>query len=147
MSEYDISKGLNAKVDPVSEAFNKEEALSERIAAASPEAQARVRFQMKLSEERLFTEKQQQQRHHQFRLGREENYLLKKYIADPAPRPDNPQARTQDLAIIEKEAQRRLGEKEARYLDAIKKDSQANIQQILKADRAGPQHDEQEHER
>ncbi len=150
MSDKDTKDyGLSAKTDPITERFNLENELAERVTSASPEAQSRIKDRLELRNDRMDKEKQNQKRSHQFRLNREKVQLMEKFILENAPRPDHPEVRVQDLQIINEDAAHRLSSKEEYYLKTIEKEAQADVRQILSNDRQqdrSTERNQQDHE-
>ncbi|MBS7537744.1 hypothetical protein [Ancylobacter lacus] len=132
----------------MSEAFNRENDLAQQIATLSPEGKRKVEMVRELSSERLDAEKRAQQRSNGFRLMRTKVELLENYIRDQSDRPPEVRANpTQDLVIINEQAERMVAEREAFYLRTIEREAEANIRQIIASERQGqdrsrqPDHD------
>lgn len=136
MSDKDSkSTDLNAKNSTIAEQFNLENAVGEQIASASPDAQNRVKDRLQLRDDRMEKERRDQGRSYQFRLNREKNQMMEKYITEDALRPNTAEARAQDLQIINEQAERRVNDRQDYYLNTIDREAKADVQQILSGDR------------
>ncbi|MCK0197420.1 hypothetical protein MWN34_10895 [Ancylobacter sp. 6x-1] len=151
MSEDTKSGGGSANSGgrgPMREAFNRDNDLDSQIAALPPETRRKVEVLQELKGERLEAEHRAQQRSHGFRLMRTKVELLENYIRDQSERPPEVRADpTQDLVIINEQAERMVAEREAFYLRNIEREAEANIRQIIASARSGedrsrqPDHD------
>lgn len=143
---YEPGAKLDAQAN-ISAGFNQSNELEDQIAAASPEAQQKIRVLQEVRDDRLQEEHKKQQRAHQFRVQRCQVGLLEKYVEDQALRPDeikkNP---AQDLNIIREQSERMVGEREKYYLDNIGKETDRSIQQVLEKDRNGQSLNEPTHQ-
>jgi len=147
------SNANSGKGARISETFNeRRDALAEQVAQLSPEAQEKCRMIRDLSDQRLETEKRNQQRSHQFRVYKQQVTLLENYIKDQSERPPEIRADpTPDLDIILRQAERMVKEREEFYVRHIEREADANIRQIVVGERQGqgfrrnePQHDHEQ---
>lgn len=68
---------------------------------------------------RINAEKNNQQRSRAFRELKAKSQLLENYVRDNAPRPNDPQARENDLQIISSKAKEMVAQRETYFLDKI----------------------------
>ncbi len=119
--------------------FNAEQEFAEYIPKLSEKGRERFKLVTELGVQRLEKEASSQKRSHTYRVLREENSLLKKYISSPDPRPKNLDV-SQDLKIISEQAERNVMHKEAQYMQNVKYDVRSNLQQIINQDFREQQH-------
>jgi len=95
-------------------------------------------------QKRLNEEQNKQSGARRFRERGEKIKLLENYVRDNAPSPNDPQARENDLKIIDQEAKRIVADREAYYLNRIEQERSDMINDVLKKEQQ-KQHD-QEHD-
>lgn len=154
MSSYQDNKtnGISANTGDVSKQFNLENALADKINAASAKTQEKIKERLELAAERREKEQRSQKFNRKSRVAREENRLLKQYVQAEVDRPNTPEAKAQDMKIIEQDAERRVTDRESYYLSQIEKQSESDVRHMLSKDRQqsrsqDQQHNDQEHER
>lgn len=138
MSGSGNANSAGANAGKTSQAFNRDQDLAQQVAGLSPAGKEKVKLVQELGEQRLEQERRQQQRSHAFRVMREKVELLRNYIHDQALRPAGArQDPTQDLVIIDEQAERMVQEREAFYLRTIDREVDSNIRQIVSGERRG----------
>lgn len=122
--------------------------LGESIAKASPGAQRRIKEHLKVSAEAYEDSANWQEKTRPDRVSKERARLLERYMNDQAPRPNSPEARANDMKIIEEQSERNVSQRDQYHLDSIKRVSKSMTYQILKSDRqqGAQSHGAQDHE-
>ncbi|MGH1406670.1 MAG: hypothetical protein ACRBBJ_08960 [Rhodomicrobiaceae bacterium] len=70
---------------------------------------------------RLNSERKDQQKHRSYRELKTKAQLMENYIRSDEPRPNTPEARENDLKIIDEQTKRRVQERESFYLQQIER--------------------------
>lgn len=130
----------SANSGEVSKEFDKQNALEQRIAQASPEGQRQIKERQLLSAEQQEKQLRNQTYNHKHRVAHEENRLLRQYIESAAPRPDTPESKKQDLQIIKEDAERIVTQREQHYYDQIQKQADSDVRHILSKDERSNPH-------
>ena len=102
-----------------------------RLTQASPEAQARAEMLNDIYSKRMAEEQRKQRSSHEFRVRGEKIKLMEEYIRSDAPRPNDPQARANDLKIIDDRAQEIVSEKEAHFQERIERERHQMMEQLI----------------
>ena len=147
MSSHDDNKptGLDAKVSgEMSQQFNIDNRLGASIAKASPEAQKQIWDHLQLSKQLSDNSTQWQKENHAGRVSKEKAYRLDRYMNNPAPRPNDPAARQNDLKIINEQSERHVTEREQTHQTNMQKEAKSYVYQILKNDREQSQAHQQD---
>jgi hypothetical protein len=113
--------------------FNEGHDVAQQIAQLSPEARQKAQLVQELGDESLDSERKSQQRAHNFRVMKAKVELLENYILNPIQR--HPDGKTQDIEIINQEAERIVSAREEYHLDQITKGTEAKIRHLIAKDR------------
>jgi len=113
--------------------LNEGQDIAQQITQLSPEAQQKARIVQELGDESLETERRSQQRAHSYRVMKTKVELYENYVMNPAPR--HPDAKAQDIEIINQEAERIVTAREEYHLDQITKGTDAKIRHLIAKDR------------
>lgn len=137
------ARGLDEQ-PKIHDRFNLETERGQRIAEASPEAQKMIQDQITLEDRQMENEQRSQARSHEFRVLKERDKLTREFFESPQPIPSDPAAKQVIHQNICEQADRRVNEREAYYRDQISKQTDRNVDEILKMDferQQGQQHD------
>jgi len=129
-------KGLDG-TEPVGSRFNMDAKLGAEIANASPEAQQAINQMYKVEESRLVSEASKQERSREFRVLKEKDRLMEKYFSEPAPIPNDPEAKKLVYQTIQDQAQRTVQERELYFTNQIKNSTDQNVREVIKMDQQG----------
>jgi hypothetical protein len=135
----------NAPKD-IAKKFNLSEQQAQRVASASPEAKGKASDRLKLRDQRVDKELRNQNWKRKSRKAFIENRMLKQYVLEDVPRPNDPEARKQDIAIIAEQADRQLAEQEAHFINQISREAEQDVWQILRNDQEQVQDHTQDYE-
>lgn len=102
-----------------------------RLTQASPETQARAQMLNDIYAKRLAEEQRRAQSAREFRVRGEKVKLLEEYIKSDAPRPNDPQAKTNDLQLIDERAKDLVVEKEAYFQEKIERERHQMLEQVI----------------
>lgn len=128
------STGANsAHPSKLNQDFNLENEFAEYIPKLSEQGLKRFKLASELGQDRLNKEISDQKSHRSYRVMREENRLLTKYITDPTPRPQNID-KSQDLKIMKEQALQTVAQNERRYLENARYDLRADLQNVINKD-------------
>ena len=106
------------------------------VSKLSPVAQERAATIDDIFTKRLNSERNKQQQHRSYREIKEKSQLMENYIRSDEPRPNTPEARENDLKIIDETAKRKVQEKEAYYLQRIEREHYKTInEQVIQEER------------
>lgn len=136
MSNDDTKGGLDAKTPgDLSQQFNIDNRLGASIAKATPEAQKDIWKQFNLSAQTLEKSEEWQKDKRGDRVDKERARLLERYMNDPAPRPNTPEARQQDMKIIDEQSEANVTRWEDSHKESVKRVTKSQVYQILQNDR------------
>lgn len=129
-------KGLDG-TEQIGGRFNLDAKLGAEIAQASPEAQQTISQLYKLEESRLVSETSSQERSREFRVLKEKDKLMERYFSQPAPIPNDPEAKKLVYQTIDEQAQKTVQEREQYFQTQIKNQTDLNVLETLKMDQQG----------
>ena len=117
--------------------FNLETETGKRIADASDEAKRMIYDQINLEDRQMEGEHKSQARSHEFRILKERDKLTRNFFASNEPVPSDPAAKQMIYDTICEQADRHVQEREQYYMDQIPRQTEKNVEEILKMDREG----------
>lgn len=149
-SAANSSKAKIGEKNVIESIFNKDNALERRIAEAPPEIQEKARHMQRASQNAYEGIVAYQEKVHDQRVQERQAALMEKYLTGDAIRPDDPEARKQDIEIMKEEAEKQVVQREESYRKGHIRASEANIWASIKMDEQeqrldhGPQQSEPE---
>ncbi len=115
--------------------FELQNEFADDYAKLSPEGQKEFKKFAEVGALRIDQQLKDQKKYRTFRQIKEENKLLRKYISDPAPRPQGAKNIEQDLQIIEEQASRNVAQREANYIDMERKNAHKSLKYVIRQDK------------
>lgn len=125
------TKTPNANSNSLHEGFNVSEHTNRRIAAAAPETKQRLEVVNQAHMRALDDLSAYQERTFEDRVEKARTKLLENYINDPANRMDTPEARQQDMAVIDEQAKFQIKQRDEWAQKNLVRAHQSNVYAIL----------------
>lgn len=133
------TKTSNRTSNLVAERFNQNEKLAQSIAESSPEARQKIDILTEAKERAMTDLVAYQERTFEDRVEKEKGKLMEKYISEPANRLETPEARAQDMALIDEQSRERTAQRDQWNRENLERAYQSNVYAVLNIDRENAQ--------